>query len=194
MILILHAGKADGQLLPFWAFKEGEDFLGQPRGIPHHLVSGPFASFVLGTHGLLYAATSPGTGCAKESPLSLPLASAIFFFFFATCHRPFSKCSLSTYLSPASPAGHSHCCGLGSCYLTRSCFLFALYRLFFTVAPGSLIWKSRSAPGPKDPQSFPTERRVKPKLLTWPLVSFLPYASNFSLQPQVLHLHPTPML
>lgn len=49
-------------------------FLGQPGGIPHPLVPGPPASFFLGAHGLLHAATLPGVGCALS-------ACPCFFFF-----------------------------------------------------------------------------------------------------------------
>lgn len=71
----------------------------------------------------------PGVGCSQQSPLSWPL-----LFFFATCHQPLSKGSLS-HIFPCVPSCYSHCSGFSSDaqHFTRSCLLFVLYLV--TAAP-----------------------------------------------------------
>lgn len=149
-------------------------FLEQQGGIPHHLVLGVSASFFLRAHGLLYAANLLGVGRAKESPLSLPLP-----FFFCPPHYVSStilKMQPLAHFSPVCPPGYSPCSSFssGSPHLTRVCLLFA----------PALFLENRSACGFKDPQSC-TAWRVKPKLLTWPLVSFPQHVSNLYLWPPV---------
>lgn len=73
-------------------------FFGQPGGIPHHLVPGPPACFLLGARGLLYAPTRLGLGVPSRAP-----SAGLCFFFFATCHQPLSKGSLS-HIFPCVPS------------------------------------------------------------------------------------------